>query len=217
MNNINTKSYWDRRFLTGDWEIKGGRNQTRSFALSQVKHLNIKRKFSGTILDFGCGLGDAFPIYRRAFPKAKLIGLDISNESIKKCNENYGHLANFICGTYQDVPAVDIIIASNVFEHLTDDKEVASELIIKCQQLYVIVPFNEQQHNDPIHEHINSYDECSFNGITGSKKIKIFFSKGWGPHGADLYYNLYLKNIGRLLLCRKRVMRPKQIMFIFEK
>ncbi|MDX8412753.1 MAG: hypothetical protein R8J85_01570 [Mariprofundales bacterium] len=74
--NINTKAYWDDRFSSGDWEEKRGRWQTESFAKGQIEHLKISSDFKGTILDFGCGLGDAMPIYRQSFPLAKLIGMD---------------------------------------------------------------------------------------------------------------------------------------------
>lgn len=217
MNNINTKSYWDNRFITGDWETKGGRNQTRNFAITQVRHLNIEKNFNGTLLDFGCGLGDAFPIYKKSFPQAKFIGLDISIEAINRCNKHYGHIADFICGTFKDVPTVDIIIASNVFEHLIDDKEIARELMQRCQRLFIIVPYKEQLLDNPKHEHINSYQESSFNNLPGNKRIETFFSMGWGPSGIDLYFNIYFKNIGRSLLGRNIAMRPKQILFALEK
>ena len=217
MNNLNTKDYWDNRFGTGDWEDKLGRDQTRNFAISQIKHLGISKDFSGVILDFGCGLGDAFPIYKKAFPKARLIGLDISEEAIKKCNEYFGHLADFICGTHDDVPPVDIIISSNVFEHLSDDKEKAKHLLQKCNQLFIIVPYNEINYNNPKHEHVNFYNEFYFEDLACSKSYKIFISKGWGHTGINLYYYVYLKNIARILLKRPTIKRWKQIMFKFKR
>jgi 2-polyprenyl-3-methyl-5-hydroxy-6-metoxy-1,4-benzoquinol methylase len=215
VNNINTRSYWDNRFVNGDWEAKSGRDQTREFAVSQIKYLDISRDFTGVILDFGCGLGDAFPIYKKAYPKAKLIGLDISEEAILKCNEYYGHLADFICGTHKDVPKVDIIIASNVFEHLSDDKEIAKDLLRKCNQLNIIVPYNEIDHNNPMHEHVNFYTEFYFDDLSNPIIYKIFISKGWGQAGIYAYYNIYFKNIVRVLLGRKKLERPKQIIFKF--
>jgi cyclopropane fatty-acyl-phospholipid synthase-like methyltransferase len=83
MININTKKYWDNRFEQ-NWEKQNGRLQTQSFAESQMTLLELSSDFSGTILDFGCGLGDAMPVYKRSFPKAKLIGVDISSVGIKK-------------------------------------------------------------------------------------------------------------------------------------
>ena len=117
--NINTKEYWDIRFSTQDWEKKSGRQQTRAFAEEQCKRLNLPKNFDGIITDFGCGLGDAIPIYRKTFPYAVLRGYDISTEAIIKCREVYGSLASFEQGNAEEVKYSDIIISSNVFEHLS--------------------------------------------------------------------------------------------------
>jgi len=77
--NINTKEYWESRFISGDWQAKAGRMQTANFAREQVSRLRIASSYSGTILDYGCGLGDAIPIYHKFFPHAQLIGCDISD------------------------------------------------------------------------------------------------------------------------------------------
>jgi SAM-dependent methyltransferase len=215
MKNINTKKYWDDRFKTGDWEQNKGRNQTKCFAISQIPLLKIDKNFTGIILDFGCGLGDAFPIYKDAYPKAKLIGLDISEEAIKLCRRDYGNIAEFIIGDYTSVPKVDIIIASNVFEHLSEDKVIAKELLLKCKILKVIVPYKELL--IPNNEHINFYDEFYFDEFS-QVSYKTFFSKGWGPTRVDLVYNGYFKNIIRLLMGRPlvKIKRLKQIMFTIK-
>jgi len=98
MNNINTKAYWDNRFKT-DWEEKAGRSQTADFAKAQIPYFDISPDFDGSILDFGCGLGDAIPIYKEFYPKAKLYGVDISSVGIEKCKGSYGCLADFTAGT----------------------------------------------------------------------------------------------------------------------
>lgn len=213
MKNINTQSYWNNRFGSGDWEKKRGRNQTTQFALSQLSKLNIPRDFSGTILDFGCGLGDALPIYRKAFPYAKLIGLDISDEAISICRKNFNHLGEFIAGDFRDVPEVDIIIASNVFEHLSNDNEIAAELKKRCKTLYIIVPYKEELEEN--NEHINSYNEESFNAIS-KKSYRIFKSRGWSENGYVLYITIYLKNIIRIVSGKKLRKVRKQIMFRFD-
>ena len=217
MKNINTKNYWDSRFSSGDWENKNGRIQTIGFAKSQIKHLEIEKKINGTLLDFGCGLGDAVVVYRRNFPNAKLIGIDISSEAIKKCKKHYSQFANFICGSYTDVPQVDIIIASNVLEHLTEDKKIAKYLLEKCQVLYIIVPYKEKNHNDPNHEHVNQYDEFYFDGVAKKITYKIFKSRGRGKDGLNLYYNVYFKNILRFILGRNLRSKSRQIMFKIQK
>ncbi len=207
MKNINTKSYWDNRFK-GDWEAKSGRSQTASFAKSQIPHLDIESEFDGTILDFGCGLGDAMPVYRGFYPKAKLLGVDISSVGIEKCRKTYGHLAEFLIGTEKEVPNVDIVIASNVFEHLTNDKEVAKEILRKAGRLYIIVPYMEEPLMD---EHVNSYDEFYFSGLN-VLWFKVFHAEGWTESGFRLF-KLRVRNLIRLLTGQAMRPRSSQIMF----
>ncbi len=95
MRNINTKEYWEKRFLQ-DWK-KGGSFQTKKYAEENIKYLDIKTDFNGEILDFGCALGDAIPIYSNAFPNARLKGVDISEEAIKSCKNKYNKYADFLC------------------------------------------------------------------------------------------------------------------------
>ena len=210
--NYNTKAYWESRFISGDWQKKGGPRQTKYFAMSQVLYFKISFRFEGTILDFGCGLGDALPIYRKAFPKAKLIGIDVSSHAIDICCKKFGNIATFICGDQTRVPGVDVIIASNVFEHLTDDIEIGRYLLNKCADLYVTVPYKECPLFD---EHIRSYDEHYFSSLT-PYEWRTFSCRGWSQYGKDLWYHLYFKNIFRLILGKQVIKRRKQITFQFK-
>ena len=162
MKNINTPAYWDARFSTGDWENKEGRKQTVAFAKEQVGRLGLPKSFKGTILDFGCGLGDAMEIYKKTFPNAELIGIDHSKEGIAKCIQKYSNIAKFIHGSIDAVPVVDVIVSSNVFEHLTNDQETAKMLAARCSKLFIIVPYRDFLDSLGPNEHINTYDENSF-------------------------------------------------------
>jgi SAM-dependent methyltransferase len=210
--NINTKEYWESRFSSDDWTEKGGRLQTAGFARSQMDHIPLPADFSGEILDFGCGLGDAIPVYKKRFPFARLSGMDISESAIEKCTEVYGEMARFFQGDYRSIPSTDVIIASNVLEHLSHDLEIARHLLSRCKFLYITVPYKEQ----PIcSEHVNSYDEYYFREI-GNYEYHIFLCPGWTQYGLrGLTYNVYFKNIFRFLTGRKTVNRNKQIMFRF--
>ena len=210
--NINTRDYWNSRFSTGDWEKKGGRSQTRQFALSYVRRLRLPHLFSGTIVDFGCGLADSMPVYRKHFPRARLIGVDISEAGIEMCREKYGDIATFIAGDTGAVPHADVIVCSNVFEHLSQDEQRAAQLKAKCDVLYIIVPFEESLH--PGGEHVNVYNRGSFNSIR-PKVTEVFVCRGWGSVGWQLWYNVYFKNIFRLLLNKRLRSRDRQIMFRF--
>ena len=210
-HNINTKEYWEHRFASKDWEENKGRWQTKSFAKGFIKYLKVPSDFSGTLVDFGCALGDAMLVYKGRFPSAKLIGVDISNNAIKICNEKYSEIATFIQSEHSNVPESDVIIASNVFEHLSDDLDVAKILLSKCRSLFIIVPYKEC----PLHpEHVNTYDEHYYSSL-GEHDYKIFPWGGLTLYGILTLWYFYLKNIIRFLLGRKPRHKPMQIMFSF--
>lgn len=211
IRNINSRDYWEGRFSTGDWEQKGGRSQTAHFATAQVAHFGFDKNFSGSLVDFGCGLGDAIPVYNKFFPNAKLVGIDVSESAITKCKEQYGKIASFISGTHQNCPAADVIVASNVFEHLSDDVEIAKALLSKCKELYITVPYNEL----PLcPEHVRIYNEKYFQAL-GESDFVIFPSRGWSEYGRSMW-KLVFKNLLRRLSGRPIQSRKMQIMFMFK-
>lgn len=170
MKNINTKEYWDNRFSSGDWKSTG-KQQTREYAKANVSNLTLGKEFNGTILDFGCALGDAIPIYHSAFPEARLIGVDISESAVEKCKNRYGQFADFKAATHFEIPEADVIIASHVMEHLTDDTSIVKEILNKCSDLFVFVPFQES----PLYfEHVNCYDTEYYAGVDGFADYKVF-------------------------------------------
>jgi hypothetical protein len=210
--NINTAQYWDGRFHSGDWESVGGREQTRQFATAQLRYVTLSDSFSGTLLDFGCGLGDAFPVYRKAFPRATLIGMDVSSAAIEKCKRDYGQIAEFRQGDHHAVPTADVIITSNVLEHLSEPVRVAHVLRSRCKALYIAVPFREWPR---IEEHIHTFDVDSFRDV-GRYDTKVFATQGWGQFGwKALWVNIYIKNLLRPLIGREKVRRRKQIVYRF--
>lgn len=153
--NINTKEYWESRFKSGNWN-QNGKRQTREYALANIQHLKIGDNFKGSILDFGCALGDAIPFYKSKYPYARIYGFDISLSAIDYCKKEYSELAEFFSGDLDNVPESEVIIASHVMEHITNDKDLIKKLLLKCNELYVFVPYKEY----PLyHEHVNFYDE----------------------------------------------------------
>lgn len=177
-----------------------------------MKYYAISSEFEGTICDFGCGAGDSFPVYRKQWPKSKLIGIDFSEAAINLCSKKFPDIAHFICGDVNSIPQVDIIICSNVLEHLDNDEEIIEKLLKKCKNLYVVVPYNEKPLSK---EHIRVYDEKSFSRFN-PQKIEIFLSKGWSYFGTTLYWNIYIKNVARFFLRRNICRQRKQIIFTFS-
>lgn len=206
MPNINTKEYWETRFIK-NWK-GNGEIQTTEYAKENVKNLPIKNYFKGTLLDFGCAMGDAIPIYAKSFPNAKLIGVDISETAIKLCKEKYGTIADFFSGSIKDIPPVDVIIASHVMEHITNDKIIVKELLKKCKYLFVFVPFKES----PLFiEHVNYYDENYYNdlGIIEKKDFKVEYKR-------RMPFISFLKNFLRLRFILDYTFSKDIIMFHFR-
>ena len=216
MENINTRAYWESRFASGSWERNQGRLQTADFARGQIPHLNIPPDFAGTILDFGCGLGDAMPIYRQHYPQARLLGMDISASAIDLCREHYGQIATFSQGDHTIAPPADIVISSNVFEHLSDDRHVARVLLNSCTWLKIIVPYKEYppSYKAPADsEHVNThYDENAFQEL-GEYEWAVFPCRGWSEYGFKLWYHVNVLNVFRSIFGRPPRLRKTQIMY----
>ena len=210
--NVNTRAYWEERFSSGDWEHASGRTQTRDFAEAFAPRLGLDETFQGTLLDFGCGLGDALPVYRRHFPRAKLLGMDLSVHAVRKCRQRYGEVAQFMQGGAAQAPEADIIVASNVLEHLDDDVGVARMLLARCRRLFVVVPYREWPRDK---EHVRSYDDLSFAALRPIGRT-VFVSRSWSEFGFKLWRKVYLKNLMQVLFGRPRRRRRRQVMYEFQ-
>jgi len=226
MENINTKEYWDNRFKIDNpqsWKSVGGESQTKKYAKHISQSLKMQHDFSGTILDFGCAMGDAIPIYQKKYPRAKYIGLDFSEEAIKQCKTKYqSKNINFIAGSIDDVPSVDVIIISHVLEHLSNDKDFIFKLLHKCNNLYIAVPHDEKIIEGG--EHINSYYSKSFDYLLDVADVSVNFVIQYiKPSMKDLVLSLYqieLKNFLRPFFKKQKIRRTtlfqisSQILFI---
>jgi 2-polyprenyl-3-methyl-5-hydroxy-6-metoxy-1,4-benzoquinol methylase len=205
---INSAAYWDWRFGSGDWALRRGHMQTRQFTEAQLPRLRLPRVFTGSLCDFGCGAGDAFPVYRAAWPRARLYGVDISPAAIALCRERCGQFGEFRSGDVDAVPNCDVVVCSNVLEHLDDDREVVRRLLEKCTTLFVIVPYREQH---LIAEHRRAYDRRSFAAFA-PRRSEVFTCRGWSEYGRLLYLDIHLKNVPRLLLGRSLRRRNRQLL-----
>ena len=158
-------------------------------------------------------MGDAFPIYKARYPFAKLIGVDFSPVAIKKCVSRYSDVASFTCVDHRRCPHAEVIIASNVLEHLDDDQDVLASLFSKCRDLYVVVPYREQY---LISEHVRAYDKKSFDFFS-PKRIKVFSSKGWSQYGLKIvWWDFGIKNVLRPFFGKTHQRRRLQILYHFH-
>ena len=104
----------------------------------------------------------------------------------------------------------DVIICSNVLEHLDDDVRLAVALKQKARQLLCItVPFQESPLNP---EHVRAYDSGHFDGALPGCTEHVFPARYWSEYGRR-HVHLHLKNLGRRLRGRPVRSRKLQIMY----
>tara|TARA_B110000259_G_scaffold184220_1_gene230836 strand:- start:1104 stop:1736 length:633 start_codon:yes stop_codon:yes gene_type:complete len=204
MKNINTKKYWESRFKSSSWGKKGIQ-QTREYAISNVTQMGVNEDFTGSILDFGCAFGDAIPIYCATFPNATFSGIDISKNAIKQCKNKYGNIAKFKTVNDGAIKNHDLIIASHVLEHITDDKSTVKMLLSKCKELFIFVPYKET----PLyHEHVNYYQENYYDSFNVLKKNSFLVS-----YKQSLSFNEIIKNLLKGKVISKKLFSKEIIMF----
>jgi hypothetical protein len=189
-----TSEYLDKTFSQGgQWEKNNGRNQTRRFAECFTQNTNIPfKEFS--LLDVGCALGDAAPVFRKAYPEARLYGCDVSQVAIERCKKDHGNSAEFFKAGFEDISGLwDVIYCSNVLEHFEEYKKIASWLLNKCNILYIMAPFFELKKGKPldpkgdtVHKvtlYKDSFDELFKQGLLSSPiRTTIIRCPGaWSP------------------------------------
>lgn len=94
----------------------------------ELTALGVDTKTDLRILDFGCGVGASIPYLGQYFPSAKLLGVDVSAESLDLARSNHGGLASFIKMSGDDLPAeaksLDAAYAMCVFHHIAECQHV---------------------------------------------------------------------------------------------
>lgn len=89
------------------------------------------------ILDFGCGIGASLPHLARAFPAARLVGLDVSAKSLAIAAHRFPGIAELVQAEDNAVPlsmaSFDLVFSACVFHHIDHDDHVM--LMTKLRQL----------------------------------------------------------------------------------
>src|SRR3989344_7776788 len=94
-----------------------------------------------SILDVGCGEGITLSKFEKEGIGKKLYGIDYSDDALKICKKIYPHL-NLKKGDIYDIKernnSYDLVMATEVLEHL-DDSEKALKELIRVSKKYVML------------------------------------------------------------------------------
>jgi hypothetical protein len=217
----------DKVFLPGGhWESNGGRGQTAGFAKCFVKNVTIPLD-DFSLLDVGCALGDASPVFKSAYPKARLFGCDVSEVAIERCKTDYGHIADFFKSGLEELSGSwDVIYCSNVLEHFREYMQAASWLVSKCRIAYIVTPYFELrdgreltfsadgQHGVTFYR--NSFDTLYEQGLISSPAISkvIRCPKVYSPPWPKEILRA-IRRMGKMVFFR-RYFPPKGRQIIYE-
>lgn len=190
--NPNTRNHSESAFREGGvWDKNQGANQTRLFAECFHKHTQVPYTGEFSVLDIGCALDDALPVWKKYYPQARLFGCDVAESAISRAKKRYGEIAEFFLAGFEDLQGKwDVIYCSNVLEHFEQHVEIAAALLAHCKVLYVMTPYLELQDGRPIVPrpgsfHVATFDKETFNSLeTGHGaviKTKVVRCPGaWG-------------------------------------
>jgi Methyltransferase domain len=146
----------------GHWEKNRGRDQTRRFAEFFHKCVHIPWS-SFSVLDVGCALGDALPVWHEKYPSAELHGCDVAETAVRRCQETYGGIARFFRASFEEVQGFwDAIYCSNSLEHFEQHVDIAEALLLQCKVLFVLTPFGELRDGSPMQPDGGEYHVATF-------------------------------------------------------
>ncbi len=107
--------------------------------MDMLKNMNPQ-----SILDIGCGEGFLTQIVHGILPEVPIVGIDLSEDAIKAARQRCPDL-KFQVGDIGKVPfetdSFDLVICSEVLEHVTEPDKALSEICrISKQHIFLSVP-----------------------------------------------------------------------------
>lgn len=186
----NDRRAWDRRFAGSEWDDVQGDALTLRFAECILEHLPVGVKAlmgdpSTKVLDWGCARGQLVALWRQRFP-CEVTGLDFSGQAVVQAKERWGERQGYFI-FHPDGSILndwDVIVTSNVMEHLVDPVAILKEHLPRCRRFYVILtPYREplggedreamtpEQRDAAGHVHVQQFDDESFpDAVDGFRK-----------------------------------------------
>jgi len=158
---LNSADYWNKRFFE-DWIAQGGRLQTEFFAEMCCRELpdwlvEEVRARKSSIFDYGCALGDALPVWQRAFPESAIRGGDIAQIGLgmaRALHPGFEFADTNAIG--ESTKVADLVYCSNTLEHFEDWQQFLHRLAQHAKEyIIVVVPFEE---DDRIDEHVATFE-----------------------------------------------------------
>ncbi len=158
---INSVNYWNKRFAE-DWVAQGGCQQTAFFAELCCRELpdwlvDELRARKCSIFDYGCALGDALPVWRRAFPDSTIRGGDVAQVALGMARALHPGFEFVDVNAIGELAKIaDLVFCSNTLEDFENWQQVLLRLSRHAKEyLLLVVPFEE---DNRIEEHFCTFE-----------------------------------------------------------
>jgi len=162
---------------------------TNRWIMKLIRLLPEKPK---TIADLGCGNGKLLNYLHTRIRNVKFLGSDLSDQGVEQCKRRFPNGLfvqqdlTQISNPFQQV--VDLVVCSEVIEHLEDDQSAFASFSLMCRYLIITVPSGPV---DEMARRMGHYRHYTANEL--SKKLKdagfdVIYKKTWGgPFSYPLY------------------------------
>ena len=121
------------------------------FAAVKAKYLSnlVGESFSGTVLDYGCGVGLLSGLLKNYLPAARIDGYDVSAASIERVDRTLAARGRFTSEMSELRENYDVVIISNVMHHVQAHERQAtiSALQARLARLGKLVMFEHNPRN----------------------------------------------------------------------
>jgi SAM-dependent methyltransferase len=166
-----------------------------------IMHLADQVGFN-SIADVGCGIGSLISELRIKYPNVLLQGFDISNTAIEIATEREQH-AGFLFLDIEKEPsllAYDLVICSEVLEHIYEDKMAVKHLCAMCRKsLIITVPGGRMRPHESRLGHYRNYSVEHLTGYITANGFAVQRLIQWGfPFYSPIYRDLMESKLGTL-------------------
>tara|TARA_R110002020_G_scaffold47937_2_gene137024 strand:+ start:83587 stop:84354 length:768 start_codon:yes stop_codon:yes gene_type:complete len=172
------------------------------FAEYKVRDLNEfilkNNRKKDLILDFGSGIGNSIPWFRKYFPESKLICSDVSSKSLEYSEKRYPGKENYLLIEDRfDLAenSIDIIFATCVFHHIPEDEHMywLGEMKRVLKEDGVLCVFEHNPLNPLTRRTVN---QCPFdeNAVLISKNDFVQKLQNAGYNKIEYSYRLFFPN-----------------------
>ena len=124
------------------------------------------------IADLGCGVGITTASLKQIFPDADVFGTNIKDTKQYAFCENMSNKFNFtLKNHYKDLPEIDLVFASEYFEHIHDCLDEIQYIIKNQKPKYLLLA---NAFNTISYGHYQHFKSFNGNVIPANKMNKIF-------------------------------------------